>query len=323
MKIFRLFFAMGFCVSIALSQQVETLELFRPNSPPVTYFYQYEEFDDWAYNDTTRVFESINSYKTVYTDSIVATGKDSVTYFLTIEEEGLRTIENSQRVIERTNFTETSHARIIKTKESEGAGSYRIRGWIFPDSTYHSTICLYDSGFVAYPYKHVYNLYDVSADDSLEIKNHAVYITVRPYMLNDCLDNFYEEQHVVSAIYGLVEYRRYYWYHAQGFDESYDFVIIDDIDAPAYIPETISLLSNYPNPFNPTTTIRYKLARAGHVTITVYDIRGRKVASLLDGRQNRGEHSVVFDASDLPSGVYFYILRSGALKQSRKMVLLR
>jgi len=89
------------------------------------------------------------------------------------------------------------------------------------------------------------------------------------------------------------------------------------------LPQTTQLLPNYPNPFNPTTTIRYILARAGHVTLTVYDISGRNIATLLDGRQSGGVHSVVFDASDLPSGVYIVTLRSAAITQSKKMLLLR
>ena len=83
------------------------------------------------------------------------------------------------------------------------------------------------------------------------------------------------------------------------------------------------LNQNYPNPFNPATAISYRLSAVGRVTLKVYDMLGRKVATLADGRQTAGLHVVTFDAGSLPSGVYFYRLRAGAHTQSRKLMLLK
>ncbi len=83
------------------------------------------------------------------------------------------------------------------------------------------------------------------------------------------------------------------------------------------------LYQNYPNPFNPLTIINYQLPIGNWVTLTVYDLLGREVAKLLDGELNPGEHSVVFDAKGLPSGVYVYRLTAGTLIQQKKMVVLR
>jgi hypothetical protein len=78
---------------------------------------------------------------------------------------------------------------------------------------------------------------------------------------------------------------------------------------------------NYPNPFNPTTTINYTLKTATHVKITVYDRLGREVVVLADESQSEGEYNIEFDGSNLPSGIYFYRIKSSESTEVRKMVL--
>ncbi len=89
------------------------------------------------------------------------------------------------------------------------------------------------------------------------------------------------------------------------------------------LPTEYQLAGNYPNPFNPTTRIRYALPRPEAVELTVYDATGRILAVLVDAAQPAGWHEVAFDASRLPSGVYFYRLKAGAFDEVRQMVLLR
>jgi len=72
------------------------------------------------------------------------------------------------------------------------------------------------------------------------------------------------------------------------------------------IPNSYQLSQNYPNPFNPSTIINYQLASAGKVSIKIYDVLGREVKTLVDAHQNPGKYSVKFDASNVPSGIYFY-----------------
>lgn len=86
-------------------------------------------------------------------------------------------------------------------------------------------------------------------------------------------------------------------------------------------PLTYSLAQNFPNPFNPSTLIRYQTASAAPVRLTVYDILGRQVATLVDGIQPPGTHEVRFDGGALSSGVYFYRLQTSAYVQQRKMIL--
>ena len=81
------------------------------------------------------------------------------------------------------------------------------------------------------------------------------------------------------------------------------------------------LQQNYPNPFNPSTKINFGLKKAGNVQITVYNILGNKVATLLNGYKPAGNHSVAFDASRLSSGVYLYRIVTNEFVQTRKMIL--
>jgi hypothetical protein len=88
-------------------------------------------------------------------------------------------------------------------------------------------------------------------------------------------------------------------------------------------PELFILYQNYPNPFNPTTTIRFLVPQLLHVTLKVFDVLGREVATLVDGEMDAGEHSVVFDASYLPSGVYFFRLTTSTFFQTKSMEVLK
>ncbi|MGC9093780.1 MAG: T9SS type A sorting domain-containing protein, partial [Bacteroidota bacterium] len=83
------------------------------------------------------------------------------------------------------------------------------------------------------------------------------------------------------------------------------------------------LNQNCPNPFNPTTTIGFSLPKHSHVTLKVFDVLGREVASLVDGELNAGEHSVVFNAGGLSSGVYFYRLSSSRGTYVKSALLLK
>ncbi len=78
---------------------------------------------------------------------------------------------------------------------------------------------------------------------------------------------------------------------------------------------------NYPNPFNPNTTIDYTLKTATHVKITVYDRLGREVVVLVDESQSEGEYKIEFNGSNLPSGIYFYRIKTSESTEVRKMVL--
>jgi len=88
-------------------------------------------------------------------------------------------------------------------------------------------------------------------------------------------------------------------------------------------PVTFKVQGAYPNPFNPTTTISYSIPEAGNVNMTVYDLKGRQIADLVNGYRVEGAHQVSFNASGLASGVYLYQLESNGQVAIGKMMLLK
>jgi hypothetical protein len=88
-------------------------------------------------------------------------------------------------------------------------------------------------------------------------------------------------------------------------------------------PKAFRLEQNYPNPFNPSTVISYQLSVFSEVRLEVFDMLGRKVATLVSARQAAGSYQVTFNAVNLSSGIYFYRLQAGAITQTKKMILVK
>ncbi len=98
-------------------------------------------------------------------------------------------------------------------------------------------------------------------------------------------------------------------------------MVATSTEADGQIPTAFVLSPNYPNPFNPETTIRYQVAQTGPVRLDVVDLLGRTVALLVDDVRSVGTHTVTLDARSLPGGLYLYRLQAGATVLVRKMIL--
>jgi len=99
-------------------------------------------------------------------------------------------------------------------------------------------------------------------------------------------------------------------------DDSWD-------DDGTEIPSVTALLGNYPNPFNPSTTISYELSTVSNVSLIVYDVLGRNVATLVDGIQQSGYHQVNFNGSNMASGLYYYRLIAGPFSDVKRLMLVK
>jgi hypothetical protein len=92
---------------------------------------------------------------------------------------------------------------------------------------------------------------------------------------------------------------------------------------PPSLPMACGLLQNYPNPFNAATVINYTLPQSCPVTLSIYNLLGQRVATIHESEKQAGRHSITWDASDFPTGVYFARLEAGEYSKSIKMVLLK
>ncbi|MDP6399866.1 MAG: T9SS type A sorting domain-containing protein, partial [Candidatus Marinimicrobia bacterium] len=100
------------------------------------------------------------------------------------------------------------------------------------------------------------------------------------------------------------------------------------IDPSSLIPDVFAMHQNYPNPFNPVTQIRYDLPEDSYVSITIYDIMGRNIKSLVNTDQTAGYRSIRWNATNdlgepVSAGMYIYMIQAGEFRQTKKMVLLK
>jgi hypothetical protein len=143
--------------------------------------------------------------------------------------------------------------------------------------------------------------------------------------LTGCVDNFNDNEaniggnHVIN-LFALAQYCE--TLDTFGVMGLKDFVA-DVNEIPGVIPSAYALEQNFPNPFNPGTTINFSIPTEGFVTLDVYNSIGQKVATLVNETKTAGTYAVNFDASDLTSGIYFYKISSGNFAETKKMILLK
>jgi len=107
----------------------------------------------------------------------------------------------------------------------------------------------------------------------------------------------------------------------EGVSDPFDQIALTQVDYT--VPETYEVHGAYPNPFNPSTTISFALPQDAKVLLSVYDVNGRLVETLVNGNRSAGVHDVTFDASSLSSGVYLYRLEAGDFNATGKMILMK
>lgn len=110
----------------------------------------------------------------------------------------------------------------------------------------------------------------------------------------------------------------YTWYGNPA--SNFAYVGVEEVGG---IPQAFTLEQNYPNPFNPTTAINFTMPQSGNVTLKVYNILGSEIATLVNGFQTAGKHTVNFNAGNLSSGIYFVKMNANGFTSSKKMMLVK
>ena len=105
------------------------------------------------------------------------------------------------------------------------------------------------------------------------------------------------------------------------FDGQFEYSKVVNVEVG--VPMEYSLAQNYPNPFNPSTSIEYTVPSNEYVTLKVYDVLGNTVSTLVNENKEAGKYNVMFDASNLTSGIYFYSIQAGKFNQVKKMMLVK
>ncbi|MCX8106662.1 MAG: T9SS type A sorting domain-containing protein, partial [Ignavibacterium album] len=105
------------------------------------------------------------------------------------------------------------------------------------------------------------------------------------------------------------------------FDGSFEYS--NEIEVDVLSPDKFVLEQNYPNPFNPTTIISWQSPISGNQTLKVYDILGNEVVTLVNEYKEAGRYKIEFDASNIPSGIYYYKISAGSFSDVKKMMVIK
>jgi len=168
--------------------------------------------------------------------------------------------------------------------------------------------------------------------DSLENNNE---VFIKTFYLYDSLINISNMEgndykpKVSYVTFNDTLYVAIFWLHEE--NNKTDIWLAKDLFNPVYVsvkdeniePKSYKLMQNYPNPFNPSTTIQYSIQKESFITLKVYDVLGKQIATLVSERKAAGNYSVDFNSSNLPSGVYFYRMQAGNFVSTKKFVLLK
>ena len=207
-----LVFVLLFCSGILSAQHFEFLKNYEVGNKLV-YDYNYYEFDQYAYQDSSIILTSFNGEKTITVDEIVKYKEDSLVYFLSIEKNGMEVKKTAfEKISEKVVNRISTEKLVVDLNYDQLRAENHLSGWIFPDSLYQTREAL-----AKYPYYNLYNLY--SADDtSLTINQDSLEIEYLSKYVN-YNDSYFSVKYILTIENGLVQYSRKYDYYRSGFEE--------------------------------------------------------------------------------------------------------
>ncbi|MFZ1320205.1 MAG: T9SS type A sorting domain-containing protein [Ignavibacteria bacterium] len=213
------------------------------------------------------------------------------------------------------------------------APAYLFRDVVQSDTIYHPKLLLFNRGdrdFLKYRiYKknwvtyHYYLFDSTTSDEYIDTTEDLIYVNTDP--VDPPPDNLFyyavavDNSNKVSITSDTISYVGYVCPFCQG-EIGPDNIIVSNVNND--LPKEYSL-SNYPNPFNPSTNIKFDLPKDVLVSIKIYDMLGREIRTLVNDFKTTGSYTISFNGADLSSGIYYYKIKAGDFEQVRKMMLLK
>lgn len=311
--------------------QVEPIWQVTEKYNPDNYNYHYGDsasYYSWAVDDEIMtLFVNANSGRIYNSQEIGFT-----------EQEGLRSAYLFNR-------NPNLHLKIISSNNLDQGGNSRLWFYVFKDSetNKYSVANMAGSLFIPNVNYYIENPEENSLNFDDMVSWSVGYEEAKQTLLGKLSENFLETHfdEVYAILFTGIPYQDFpdapfmqsntpYWafqFRGTGVDTFFtinastgNFVSVKE---ETNKPTTLSLNQNYPNPFNPTTVISYHLSGATQVKLVVFDLLGREIKTLVNERKDKGSYQVNFDASNLPSGVYFYRLTTENFSQAKKMMLIK
>ncbi len=321
---------------------------FRNAPDPIRYLYEFPNADNLTAAQESYIQSAINSFETDIVNSIDLAS--AVDYFLLNEVSKNIDAYRDHSILYKDRDSVNPNFIIQSTLDYNNAcGNTRkyqgniVQGWQIDFLSNQGNVSS-DSMFVPLWWQQLY--------ESVEFTR-ALYKRWDVLQYSILSEDFVVEK--LDSLYnllstdGVLNFERWpvagkpiepYGIIGETFTEDYDYLFIWMIDRLEWMGEAMlefetgvaeekqqlvsfELMQNYPNPFNPATTMSYRLPKTGHVSLKIYDVRGRLVAALVDAVQPAGEYSVTWNADGFASGVYFYEIKTGDFSQTKQMLLLQ
>ncbi|HID39459.1 MAG TPA: T9SS type A sorting domain-containing protein, partial [Calditrichaeota bacterium] len=197
-------------------------------------------------------------------------------------------------------------------------------GTVFGDEEFWDYVIVEGSNDNGYTWKPLISGYDASADFSwLRAYNNGT--AVEPAMFKHHSINLHDTFLPYDEI--VIRFRLFADANTNGWGWIIDNLEVQPLGTGIHdretVPVSFNLYQNFPNPFNPSTTIKFDVPRTTDISITIFDALGRKVATINKKQVTPGSHKIVWNASHLASGVYFYHFKAGKYSQTKKLILMK
>lgn len=268
------------------------------------------------YSDSIAII--LDSYAHEFDVSNINT-KDNAGYITAYDDNGnsnTNLIEFSKRELRSANIIPVFKDKSIKRVEADWKHEFQL--------TYFSTVTVYFGGFDKIELELI-NAENSITGDIKKIVSQAdkryAEIDSNSYITLQFKAHGEEVKAGMKRDYVLCAEGRSYkknWNYGNGLSNNSELENESDTTADSF-----RLFDNYPNPFNPSTVIKYHLPEVNFVSLKIYDVLGNEVKTLVNDKQSKGNYSVSFDGSDLPSGIYFYKLKTDNFTEVKKMILLK